>query len=65
MATWLTSDTHYGHENIIAYCNRPYGSAAEMSYDFARRWNDIVAPEDLVYHLGDFAMGDPDGWPRY
>ena len=65
MATWLTSDTHYGHENIIAYCNRPYSSAAEMNFDMIRRWNDIVAPEDLVYHLGDFAMGDPAGWPKY
>lgn len=65
MATWLTSDTHYGHEKIIAYCNRPYSSAAEMNFDFARRWNEIVAPEDLVYHLGDFAMGDPDSWPKY
>lgn len=65
MATLLTSDTHFGHENIITYCQRPYGSAAEMNYDFARRWNAVVVPDDLVYHLGDFAMGDPNGWPQY
>ncbi|MDF2435225.1 MAG: hypothetical protein JWP44_4856 [Mucilaginibacter sp.] len=35
---WLTSDTHYGHDNIIGYCARPYRTVAEMNYDMARRW---------------------------
>lgn len=61
MATGLTSDTHYGHENIIAYFNRRCSGAAEINVDMARRWNEIVAPDDI----GDFAMGDPGGRPRY
>lgn len=65
MTTWITSDTHFGHENIITHCQRPYRSVAEMNFDFARRWNAVVAPDDLVYDLGDFAVGDPDGWPHY
>jgi len=28
------------------------------------RWNAVVAPEDTVYHLGDFAMGKASEWPE-
>lgn len=83
---WFTSDTHFGHGNIIKYCLRGYGSRAERLAEFAsydsnfdemqqkskllfadpdemnrvmiERWNSVVAPEDTVYHLGDFAMGN-------
>jgi calcineurin-like phosphoesterase family protein len=65
MTTWFTSDTHYGHEAIIRHCNRPYKSVGEMNYDMARRWNERVAPTDTVYHLGDFAMGDPERYPGH
>lgn len=53
MNTWITSDTHFGHENIIKYCNRPYPNVGAMNEDLVRRWNNRVAPGDLVYHLGD------------
>ncbi len=64
MKTWFTSDTHFGHENIIGYCDRPYDSVQAMDADLIRRWNQTVAPEDLVYHLGDFALGDRTRWPE-
>ena len=53
-----TSDTHYNHANIIAYSHRPYGGLAEMTEALIKNWNDVVGPEDVIYHLGDFAMGD-------
>jgi len=28
--TWFTSDFHFGHFNIIRYCNRPFASMDEM-----------------------------------
>lgn len=31
----------------------------------ARRWNERDASTDTVYHLGDFAMGDPQRYPVY
>ncbi len=65
MRSWLTSDTHFGHENIIRYCGRPYTDAAEMNFDMIRRWNDTVSAGDIVYHLGDFAMGQPHLWAEY
>lgn len=54
---WFSSDHHYFHENIIKYCNRPFGSVAHMNQELTRRWNEIVQPEDFVYYLGDFSLG--------
>jgi len=59
MAIFVTSDTHFNHEKIIGYCNRPFSDAKEMNEVLINNWNETVGPEDTVYHLGDFAMGGP------
>jgi len=56
MTTWFTSDHHFYHNNVVRYCNRPYKTVEEMNADLVKRWNDKVAPDDIVYHLGDFSM---------
>lgn len=56
MAVYFTSDTHFGHANIIRYCNRPFSSAEEMDEVLVARWNEVVRPDDQVWHLGDFSM---------
>jgi calcineurin-like phosphoesterase family protein len=56
MAIFFTSDHHFGHENIIRYCNRPFTSVQQMNEIMILRWNGAVLPEDEVYYLGDFAM---------
>jgi len=53
---FFTSDHHFGHENIIKFCNRPFEDAREMNRVMIERWNEKVKPKDTVYHLGDFAL---------
>lgn len=59
--TWFTADTHFGHPRILDYCpaSRPFASVGEMDEALVAAWNATVAPQDTVWHLGDFAMGDP------
>lgn len=59
MATWFTSDPHFGHRNIITYCNRPFADLDEMHTTLRSRWNEVVAPQDEVWVLGDFVFGSP------
>ena len=60
MTIYVTSDTHFGHGNIIEYCKRPFVSAAEMDEFMVQAWNEVVKPSDHVYHLGDVAMRKQD-----
>lgn len=53
---WFTSDTHFNHENIIQYCNRPFSDLGEMTETLIENWNRVVNIGDIVYHLGDFAL---------
>jgi calcineurin-like phosphoesterase family protein len=58
--TWIISDTHWMHEKIIGYCNRPFKNAGEMDEVMIKRWNERVKPGDLVYHLGDVGLTKED-----
>ena len=51
---WFTSDTHWGHANILKYDNRPFATIDEHDEELVRRWNAVVAPGDVVYHLNIF-----------
>lgn len=54
---FITSDTHFSHARIIELAGRPFTSVEEMNAELIRRWNETVAPDDIVLHLGDLALG--------
>ena len=58
MTVWITSDTHFGHTNIIRYCSRPFKDADEMNRALVSNWNSVVQPNDTIWHLGDVTFGN-------
>jgi len=55
-SVYFTSDTHLGHEKIIAHSKRPFASVEEMDEVLIENWNKRVKPNDTVYHVGDFSF---------
>lgn len=53
---FLSSDHHWQHANIIRHCDRPFSDVETMNEEMVERWNQVVAPGDLVYYLGDFSL---------
>jgi len=55
---FFTADLHFGHARIIELCNRPFESTEEMDEALIANWNAVVGdPDDLVWVLGDYALG--------
>ena len=52
------ADTHFGHENVIRFDNRPFSDVSEMEEIMVKNWNSKVTPEDTTYILGDFCWGN-------
>lgn len=60
MKTYITSDLHFGHANIMRFCPesraRYNGDVDYMNEAMVAEWNAIVTPDDTVYILGDVAF---------
>ena|ERR1035437_7524737 len=56
MKYFFTADEHYSHSNIIKYCDRPFATVEEMNEEIIKRHNEVVGPEDVVVHVGDFTL---------
>lgn len=46
---WLTTDTHFGHANMVKLCHRP----EDFEKKIIDNWYQVVKPDDIVIHLGD------------
>ena len=60
MTEYFTADPHFGHDEIITYCKRPFRNSQIMTREIIKRHNNLVKNEDTVYWIGDFAMAGPD-----
>jgi calcineurin-like phosphoesterase family protein len=49
MNIWLISDTHFYHDRIILYCNRPQNHTQLI----IENWATAVKEDDITIHLGD------------
>lgn len=60
MATFITSDLHFGHTNIMKFCPesraRFKGDLGYMNDTMVKEWNQLIAENDTVYILGDVAF---------
>ena len=77
MKTFIASDIHFGHRNIIKYCphraHRVWGLSEEipdeeisrMNERIVANWNKEVHPTDQVYILGDVCMGIVEKTSKY
>ena len=60
MATYFTADLHFGHSNIIDFCDRPFNDIADMNRILISNWNSRVTNDDHVYIVGDLFYGGRD-----
>jgi calcineurin-like phosphoesterase family protein len=55
---FLTSDTHFGHDREFLWGPRGFSNYIDHDEEIIQRWNEVVGPDDIVYHLGDIMLGD-------
>ena len=60
--TWVYSDPHFYHKNIVKFTNydgtklRPWDDVETMTEEMIEWYNELVSAEDRVYILGDVAF---------
>lgn len=62
METYIISDTHFNHKSMILQKWRHFKTVLGMNEYIIKMWNKTVGKDDLVYHLGDVALG---GYTQY
>lgn len=61
---WVIADTHFGHRNILTFRRKDgtlirgalWNSIEDHDRSLIQNWNNVVAPQDHVYHLGDVVI---------
>jgi len=55
---FVISDTHLNSLAVANICNRPFKNLEHMNNTIIKNWNNVVKPNDIIYHLGDFVDDD-------
>ena len=53
---YFYADPHFGHKNVIKYCNRPFANVSEMNSTLIKNFNKTVEHDAIIYILGDFSF---------
>lgn len=53
---YFIADPHFGHHNIINYCERPFDDVHQMNKTIIDNINNVVQYDDTLYVLGDFCF---------
>jgi len=62
MTIFFISDTHFGSQGVNEFVHhdgtplRPFSSYHDADGIMCENWNNVVKPNDTVYHLGDVAF---------
>ena len=54
---FATSDLHFNHDKMFVWSKRGFSGVDEMNREIIKRWNQTVAPDDVVWVLGDLMLG--------
>jgi calcineurin-like phosphoesterase family protein len=65
VVNWYTADTHFGHENVIPFCGRPFRHAGHMYSVLIENMSTLIQPENDLWIIGDFAFGPKAKDPEY
>ena len=57
---FFTSDIHFGHRNVIRFCNRPFKTVKQMNEEIIHKWNSHISDKDRVFVIGDVFLCDLD-----
>ena len=52
---YFIADTQFGHENALAFDNRPFRTIEEHDKALIENWNNAVSRNDEVFILGDIS----------
>ena len=58
MNYWLITDTHFGHDKMYKFCDRPEDFEEKILKNIERN----VHHEDILIHLGDICWGNDAEW---
>lgn len=63
---WFSSDFHLGHNKEFVWKTRGFNSFEEHTYGVINTLNNMVAPQDKLFFLGDFCLNTtPDKFHQY